>query len=245
VRRHGPEATRSARDSEPWSQAGFTYLFVLLFVAVAGMGLAAVATVWHTGVMREKEAQLLFVGDQFRRAIDSYYALGPKQLPASLDDLVADKRFPHTVRHLRRIYFDPMTGKADWGLVMVGDRIAGVYSSALGEPLKRAGFDARYAQFETAEAYQGWVFRIDIPGAPAARGAAGLGVDGAGAPGPARPDVVAGAAAPPAVPPPRARCDVVYEAEVERCYNPVLSDAQNRTCEATALRTYEACLAQQ
>lgn len=232
----------------PWSQAGYTYLLLMLLVALMGLGLSAVATVWHTGVVREKELQLLFVGDQFRRAIDSYYALGPKQLPASLDDLLADTRFPQTVRHLRRIYADPMTGKPDWGLVMVGDRIAGVYSSAPGEPLKRAGFDTRYTQFETAEAYQGWVFRIDLPAAPTSPVAAVAGAAGAGSAVVAGAPTGGGAAdAPPFERPPlpRARCDLVYETEVERCYNPIFSDAANRACEAAALRTSEVCLAQE
>lgn len=52
---------------------GFTYLAVLAMIAIIGIALAVTGEVWHIALKREKERELLFVGDQFRRAINSYY----------------------------------------------------------------------------------------------------------------------------------------------------------------------------
>jgi len=103
---------------------GFTYIGLLIAVVLLGIGLALVGEVWNTAVKRDRERELLFVGDQFRQAIGRYYESSPgvKQYPRKLEDLLEDKRFPVMKRYLRRIYLDPMTGKADWGLVMQGIR---------------------------------------------------------------------------------------------------------------------------
>ncbi|MCL5061183.1 MAG: type II secretion system GspH family protein, partial [Candidatus Thermoplasmatota archaeon] len=54
------------------SQSGFAYLFALMLIALIGMGLAAAGTLWRTDSRRAREAELLFVGDQYRQAIRSY-----------------------------------------------------------------------------------------------------------------------------------------------------------------------------
>jgi type II secretory pathway pseudopilin PulG len=150
---------------------GFTYLGVLLIVVLMGVGLAGAGVLWSTAAQRDREAELLFVGDQFRRAIGSYHdsSAGEKQFPLRLDDLLRDARLPNTRRHLRRIYVDPMTGKSNWGLVMRGDRIVGVYSRSEAEPIKRAGFAPGDAAFETASAYSEWRF-VYAPGGGGAGG---------------------------------------------------------------------------
>ena len=92
---------------------------LMLFMLIAGIGLAAAGLVWKTEIKREKEAQLLFVGEQYRQAIGSYYESTPsavRQFPLSLADLLKDARFPAIKRHLRQMYSDPMTGREEWGL---------------------------------------------------------------------------------------------------------------------------------
>jgi type II secretory pathway pseudopilin PulG len=144
---------------------------VLLAVAFLGIALAAIGTVWTTTLRREREAQLLFVGDAFRSAIASYYANG-RQLPQELEDLVEDQRTPLPRRYLRRIYLDPMTGRADWQLLRDPDGgIFGVASSSLRTPLKRANFPAEDAEFEKAERYCDWLFEF-TPRRDGARGTA-------------------------------------------------------------------------
>jgi len=143
------------------AQSGFTYLFVLMLIALIGMGLAAAGTLWHTESQREREADLLFIGDQYRQAIRSYYELDPAQprLPQSLDDLLEDNRRPNVVRHLRRAWRDPLTGRP-FVLIREPDTqgIAGVYSPAPGHPFKNAGFAAKDEAFKDAKSYAEWRF---------------------------------------------------------------------------------------
>src|SRR5688500_9616590 len=109
-------------------QTGFTYIGLLIFIAIAGLGLAAYAEIASTATQREKEAELLFRGNQFQAAIASYYKK-ESRYPQSLEQLLEDKRFPMPVRHLRRLYRDPMTGEADWGLLEApGGGVMGVVS---------------------------------------------------------------------------------------------------------------------
>lgn len=154
------------------AQSGFTYLFVLMLIVLIGMGLAAAGTLWHTDAQRAREAELLFIGDQYRRAIRSYHELNPAQprLPQSLDDLLQDNRRPDIVRHLRRPWRDPLTGD-DFALVRApdGTGIVGVHSRATGRPFKRAGFSAEYEAFAEAKQYADWHFVYVPPAAQPAR----------------------------------------------------------------------------
>lgn len=150
---------------------GYTLLALLFLIAGFGIAMAALGTLWHTHVQREKEAELLFVGDQYRLAIEHYYRLTPgtaKHYPPSLEVLLLDPRFPTTVRHLRRLYRDPITGNLEWGLVKTPDGgISGVHSLSEKEPRKKVGFSAAQADFEGKDKYADWIFKA-LPLAPAA-----------------------------------------------------------------------------
>ena len=141
------------------TERGFTYIGLLIIVAVMGMGLAAFGELYSRSGQREKERELLFVGNEYRQAIVSYYQK-EKTYPRKLEDLLEDKRFPMPVRHLRRLYPDPITGSSEWGLVepTQGAGIVGVYSRSEAAPVKSGNFSARDARFEGAEKYKDWVF---------------------------------------------------------------------------------------
>jgi type II secretory pathway pseudopilin PulG len=147
-------------------QAGFTYVGLLIAVAVLGVGLAATGQVWRTAATREKERELLFVGNEYRKAIMSYYAgtqAGVVRFPRSLQDLVEDHRMTVMRRHLRRVYPDPITGSEKWGIVPSPDGgIAGVFSLSDERPLKVAGF-VTDKKFEDAERYADWKFVYTPP----------------------------------------------------------------------------------
>lgn len=96
---------------------GFVYLWALFAVVLAGIVMAGTGQVWQVKSQREKEAELLYIGEEFRKAIMSYYNTGPKQYPESLEDLLQDKRTPAIKRHLRKIYTDPITNTIEWGIV--------------------------------------------------------------------------------------------------------------------------------
>lgn len=143
-------------------QGGFTYLGVLALVAILSAVSAATAEVWHTVMQREKEKQLLFIGEQYAQAITRYYrssAGGVGRYPASLDDLLKDPRYPDTRRYLRRIWVDPMTGQDDWVFVRGQDGgIMGVHSQSEAHPIKIGNFGPDEQGFEGAESYADWVF---------------------------------------------------------------------------------------
>jgi type II secretory pathway pseudopilin PulG len=118
---------------------------------------------WQYQVRAEKEKQLLFVGAEFRNAINSYFANAPdaaKVYPATLNDLLLDKRMPNIKRHLRKIYLDPMTGKADWGVVKQQGRIVGIYSQSTLAPYKQSGFNAADLNFAGSRSYREWGFVV-------------------------------------------------------------------------------------
>jgi type II secretory pathway pseudopilin PulG len=140
-------------------EAGFTYLTVLFAIAFMGLGLALTGEVWQTALAREREAELLYVGNQYRRAIERYYLSGPRQFPRALEDLLKDPRKAGTERYLRKLYLDPLTGKSEWGMIKAPDGgIMGVYSLSEDSPKKVANFAFPNTEFEGAAKYSDWKF---------------------------------------------------------------------------------------
>jgi type II secretory pathway pseudopilin PulG len=147
-------------------------LSVLLLLALAALAALAGAEVWATTMRQERERELLFVGDQYRRAIESYWRASPgpvKVLPTSIEDMLADRRFPMPVRHLRRAWRDPLAEGGELTLIRVGNGIAGVHSTSDAVPLKQRGFPERYREFERAASYRDWRFEAELPKHVAAR----------------------------------------------------------------------------
>src|SRR5258708_30880545 len=166
VSRHIPVFQKNSRRSSSAGR-GFTYIGLLLFIAIMGVGLAATGVVFHQQAQREKEKELLFAGDQVRHAIALYYELSPggdKRFPQSFEDLLQDQRYPAVQRYLRRVYVDPMTGSKKWGLVRAPDGgIIGVYSSSGDRPLKTDNFPAGDEDFKGKESYVEWKFAYAVP----------------------------------------------------------------------------------
>ena len=140
----------------PRLENGFVYLWALFAVTLAGIVMAGTGQIWQTKSQREKETELLYVGDQFHKAIMSYHSGSPggaRQYPQSLEDLLQDNRTPVIKRHLRKIYLDPITNTADWGIVEepapaqssgissnINPGIIGVYSLSKKAPVKKDNF---------------------------------------------------------------------------------------------------------
>lgn len=148
------------------SESGFTYLAVLFMVAIMGALLAATGIVWSVARQREKEQELLYIGDTYRKAIADYYEHTPgaiKRYPQSFADLLLDNRQLATVRHLRRLYRDPMTLKSNWGIVRAPDGgIKGIYSLSDEAPMKHGGFRFIDSDFEKAKHYSDWRFTYEV-----------------------------------------------------------------------------------
>lgn len=143
-------------------QRGFSFLWTLVLVAMLAVGLSAATEIYQTSLHREQERELLAIGRQFRQALAGYYetqlVAGKREYPAALEDLLRDRRFPGMKRHLRKIFVDPATGKAEWGLVRVGGRIVGIHSLSDRPPIKRENFDQDDIAFQGKEKLSEWVF---------------------------------------------------------------------------------------
>ena len=131
-------------------EAGILYLALLFSVVLIGIVTAVAAPLWRTVVQREKEEELLFRLREFRQAVAAYQAVH-KRFPQKMEDLLEDKTQLVTRRYLRRIYPDPMTGKADWEVEFQTDRTGAVsgikdlHSRSPGIGLKRVrGKGERY-----------------------------------------------------------------------------------------------------
>jgi len=103
------------------NQKGVTYTGLMLAIVLIGIATAALTPMWSTMAQREKEEELLFRLREFRQAIAGYRQ-DHGRYPARLEDLLEDKTQLQARRYLRRIYPDPMTGKADWKLELLVDK---------------------------------------------------------------------------------------------------------------------------
>lgn len=125
-----------AGDWRPARQRGFTYLWLLFFVAISSATLASVGQSWRVASQRERERELEFRGNAYARAIASYVRAGggdaQRRYPARIEDLLLDRRGPRSIHHLRQAYADPFTGQVDWILVRApgGDGFLAVRSQA-------------------------------------------------------------------------------------------------------------------
>jgi type II secretory pathway pseudopilin PulG len=144
-------------------QQGFTYLGLVILLAIIGLVGAAAVKVDALLARAAAEEELLEAGAAFSAALDSYAAATPPgqpPQPPTLEDLLKDKRFPTIRRHLRKVFVDPISGKAEWGITYLGDKIGviGVYSLSQAQPLKQANFDERFQNFENKTHYAEWKF---------------------------------------------------------------------------------------
>jgi type II secretory pathway pseudopilin PulG len=118
---------------------GYTYVAVMVLLAVLSLASALTLEVAQTNARRSGEAELIAIGKEFERAFASYYRqspMGARRHPEKLEDLVRDPRLPGVKRHLRKVYVDPMTGEP-WGTIAApGGGIMAVYSMAPGQPYR-------------------------------------------------------------------------------------------------------------
>ena len=114
------------------------YLMVALLVAMTVMAIMMTAAMpaWHTLARREKEAELVFRGEQYARALMLYQRRFANQPAPSVDALV-------TGRYLRKKYKDPITND-DFQLLGGGATMPGQTSGQV--PAQRAQSAIQEAQ---------------------------------------------------------------------------------------------------
>ncbi len=156
------------------NSSGFAYVALIAALVIIGISLGAAGKYWQYVVLRDKEEELLFRGDQYRNAIELYYRAGQKY-PPNIEKLLKDDRTPAGKRHLRQQYKDPFTGE-DFeiitsqtvtvgvpGVLILGQQkatpgIIGVRSKSDKEPLKKGNFPVPYEDFAGKSAYSEWQF---------------------------------------------------------------------------------------
>jgi type II secretory pathway pseudopilin PulG len=143
--------------------AGFTYLALLVALGLMALS-SAVTTQLGTRFSRAMaEEELIETGMAYRAALISYARatpVGMRRRPARLEDLLQDPRYPSTRRHLRKLYADPITGQASWGLVQASDGsgIIGVHSLSDERIAVKRVLSQQVTGQDQAETYRDWKF---------------------------------------------------------------------------------------
>jgi type II secretory pathway pseudopilin PulG len=83
---------------------GFIMVVLLIGMAVSAVWMGAMLPAWRQQTLRQKEAELIFRGEEYARAIALYWRKNNQTLPPSIDVLVSQ-------RYLRKKYLDPITNK--------------------------------------------------------------------------------------------------------------------------------------
>lgn len=144
------------------NQSGYILVGLLILILIAGYSLAAVSSKFSETRKREREQELLKVGDTIRKAIGNYYNQTPgviKQYPPNLEALIRDDRFPEPKRYLRKLFIDPVTHREGWGILEApSGGVMGVYSLSAEKPFKSKNFRQEYEHFESKKYYGEWYF---------------------------------------------------------------------------------------
>jgi type II secretory pathway pseudopilin PulG len=126
---------------------GVAYIALLVTIIIIGISLGAAGKYWSNVMLRDKEEELIYRGDQYRRAIERYVSAvpGSQVYPQNIDELLKDNRTAAGKRHLRQKYKDPISGE-DFVEIRnpLNKSIIGVHSPSEKEPLKKAGFPEAY-----------------------------------------------------------------------------------------------------
>ena len=148
------------------AQAGYAMAALLVALMVAGILLTRALPFWATFVKREREAELIWRGTQYARAIDLFRQKYGYVFPPDVETLLEE-------RLLRKKYTDPMTADGEFQLLYADQLNGGNIPSNLAEPLRqlreanaRGGIigvvsrsrDSSLGRFNGASKYNEWAF---------------------------------------------------------------------------------------
>jgi|CXWL01.1.fsa_nt_gi type II secretory pathway pseudopilin PulG len=148
---------------------GFSLLAVLMTMVAMGIALSMASRSSLLVQQREREADLLAKGLEIQHAISGYATrskMGREQatalFPSTLEELTKQ---PHPL--LRRVYTDPMTGKAFALVKSPQGQLIGVRSTSLLEPIRQTDWPEELQHFQGLTRYREWVFQAKASeGAP-------------------------------------------------------------------------------
>jgi type II secretory pathway pseudopilin PulG len=94
-------------------ERGYAMAALLVGLAIMSVLMSVALPVWRQQTRREKEAELIFRGEQYARAIALFRMKNNNVFPPSIDVLVQGK-------YLRKKYKDPMTKDGEFQVIPVG-----------------------------------------------------------------------------------------------------------------------------
>jgi type II secretory pathway pseudopilin PulG len=94
------------------AERGYAMAALLVSLAVMSVLMSVALPTWRHAAQREKEAELVFRGEQYARAVALFRAKNANAFPPSIDVLVQGK-------YLRKKYLDPITNK-EFDVIGVG-----------------------------------------------------------------------------------------------------------------------------
>jgi len=148
---------------------GFLLLGAIVAIFLVLLILSVAAPTVARQLRREREVEAVHRGNQYVRAIQMYYKKF-QHYPGSLEQLEKS----NNIRFLRQKYVDPMTGKADWRLIHVGEQKTTV-KGFFGQPL--AGIASQGVGGASGLSSSGSM------GSPAGSSPSAFGTPGVGGPG--------------------------------------------------------------
>lgn len=114
-------------------ETGFAMAGLLVSVFIVSLMMAMALPVWHHAAKREREAELIFRGEQYARAVALWQRQRPGSTPPDLDTLVEQ-------RYLRKKYRDPMAEDGEFRLVLQSEITAvpevGAITTGAGQQLR-------------------------------------------------------------------------------------------------------------
>jgi type II secretory pathway pseudopilin PulG len=116
-------------EIEQQGEQGFMLVGLIVAIFLILLALSVAAPKVAQGLRREQEVEAIHRGNQYVRAIRLYYRK-TNSYPATIEQLEKTTN----IRYLRQRYVDPITGKADWRLIHVGEAKTTV-KGFFGQPL--------------------------------------------------------------------------------------------------------------
>lgn len=156
-------------DPQLAGEQGFMLLGLIVTIAIILLVLSiAAADMAHT-IRREREVESVRRANQYVRAIRLFYLKNGNRYPGSVKQL----ENTNMIRYLRQEYVDPLTGKADYRLIAVGQNKTQV-TGFFGQPLAGiAGAGLGSAAGMQSAGTPGAAATTDTSGASGATGPAG------------------------------------------------------------------------
>jgi type II secretory pathway pseudopilin PulG len=163
----------------PAGEQGYMLLGLMVAIAIILLMLGVAASKAAFSIRRDREVETVRRGNQYVRAIREFYLKNGSHYPGSIEQLEKT----NNVRFLRQRYIDPITGKDDWRLIVVGQNqttVKGFFGEDL-QGLPNAGLGSAAG---LASGFGGTPAPTAVSGTGATSGGAGApGTPGAGGTG--------------------------------------------------------------